>query len=101
MSFFKNVSPRMIFVNGGKYSPPSDEKYFDDKNPFFPELSLSSGDGYIHVWKIDNQYVYAVEIYPLHFRDYPNDMNSVGVQHVTPITEEEFLKYKSLPLRGY
>lgn len=91
----------MIFVNGGKYSPPGDEKYFDDKNPFFPELSLSSGDGYIHVWKHEDEYVYAVEIYPTHFMDYPNDMNSVGVQHVTPITKEQYLEYKNLPLRGY
>lgn len=101
MSNFKNVKPSMIFVNGGKYSPPGDAKYFDDENPFLPELSLYSGDGNIHVWKHDNQYVVAVEIYPLHFKDYPNDMNSVAVQHVTPITEEEYLKYKSLPLRGY
>lgn len=101
MSNSKNISPRMIFVNGGKYSPPNDKKYFDDKNPFFPELSLASADGYIHVWKSNEEYVYAVEIYPLHFKDYPNDMNSVGVQHVTPITEEEYLEYKNLPFRDY
>jgi hypothetical protein len=98
----KRVQPRKIFIVVGEYSPSGDKKYFDSEKPFLPDITVyaSESEAYIHVWKKGEEYFYAFEIYPLHFKSYPDDTDSVGVQHVTVITEEEYLEYKNLPFNN-
>lgn len=81
-----------IFIDYNKYSPPGDKKYFENKRTFFPDWTIKDPEGGLHVWKHGDEYVRAVEIYPIQFLNYPN-MEARRVQHVTVITKEEYENY--------
>jgi hypothetical protein len=93
----KKITPYSIYIDVDRYSPPSDKKYYNDKLEFIPEITLmlDDGEGIFHIWKEADGYVSAVEIYPIHFLNYPSK-ESRRVQHIKSISESEYEKYNAL-----
>ena len=91
----KKITSYNIFVDLTIYSPPSDKKYFNNKSEFIPEISICDDYGNFHIWKDQDVYVLGVEIYPIHFLDYPSN-EARQVQHIHPITKEKYETYNNL-----
>ena len=83
------MQPYPIFVQFDKYSPLDDKEYDSKGESFVPDKTVVDAYGVIHKWKKNEKFFQAVEIYPIHFLDYPKT-RARRVQHVKEITEKEF-----------